>query len=103
CQASPSASYRSRRGGWRRFKAFNTEVRDTNGAGDAFNAGFIYARLGGFREGEACVWDNASASLKVSRPGPHPRIGKERVEALVRGRIKRLSSRPRGRYPPRPA
>jgi len=102
-KAGPSGSYLIRRGGLRRFRAFKTEVRDTNGAGDAFNAGFIYARLSGFSEEEACVWGNASASLKVSRPGPHPRIGKERVEALVRGKLKRLSSRRARRYPPPPA
>ncbi|TMP99053.1 MAG: hypothetical protein E6K99_05975 [Thaumarchaeota archaeon] len=102
-KAGPSGSYLIRRGGLRRFRAFKTEVRDTNGAGDAFNAGFIYARLSGFSEEEACVWGNASASLKVSRPGPHPRIGKDKVEALVRGRLRRLSSRRARRYPPPPA
>ncbi len=94
-------SYLIRREGVRRFRAFKTKVRDSNGAGDAFNAGFIYARLSGFSEEEACIWGNAYASLKVSRSGPHPRIGKEKVEALVRGRLRRLSSRRGGRCPPR--
>src|SRR2546422_7019200 len=102
-KAGPRGSYLIRRGGLRRFRAFKTKVRDTNGAGDAFNAGFIYARLSGFADEEACVWGNACASLKVSLPGPHPRIGKERVEALVRGRLRTLLSRREGRYPPRPA
>jgi sugar/nucleoside kinase (ribokinase family) len=101
-KAGPGGSYLITRGGLRRFRAFKTKVRDTNGAGDAFNAGFIYARLSGFSEEEACVWGNACASLKVSRSGPHPRIGKKRVEALVRGRVRRLSSRRGGRCPPRP-
>ena len=100
-KAGPRGSYLIRRGGMRRFRAFKTKVRDTNGAGDAFNAGFIYARLSGFGEEEACVWGNACASLKVSGSGPHPRIGKDKVEALVRGRLRRPSSRRGGRYPPR--
>ena len=99
----PRGSYLISRGGLGRSEAFKTKVRDTNGAGDAFNAGFIYAKLRGFSDEEACVWGNACASVKVSSWGPHPRITKERVEALVRKRLRRLSSRRGGRYPPRPA
>src|SRR5207245_271647 len=102
-KAGPSGSYLIRRGGLRRFRPFKTKARDTNGAGDAFNAGFIYARMSGFSEEEACVWGNACAYLKVSRSGPHPRIGKDKVEALVRGRLRRPSSRRARRYPPPPA
>ena len=102
-KCGPTGSCLIRRGGLRWFRAFKAKVSDTNGAGDAFNAGFIYAKLGGFSDEEACVWGNACASLKVSLPGPHPRIGKERVEALVRGRLRTLLSRREGRYPPRPA
>ena len=101
-KAGPSGSYLMRGGGLRRFTAFKTKVRDANGAGDAFNAGYIYGKLRSFSDEEACVWGNACASLKVSSLGPHPRIAKRRVEALVRGRLRRLWSRRGGRYPPRP-
>jgi len=69
----------------RRFGAFRAEARDTNGAGDAFNAAFICARLKGLEDDEASVWGNACASLKIAQLGPHPRISRERVEGMARG------------------
>ncbi len=85
-KAGPQGSYLLKQGRMQRFKAFRTRARDTNGAGDAFNAAFICARLSGLDEEDASVWGNACASLKVSRKGPHPRIGKGSIEALIRRR-----------------
>jgi sugar/nucleoside kinase (ribokinase family) len=49
--------------------AFPTTVVDTLGAGDAFDAGFIAARLAGCDLREALRWGNAVAALKIARPG----------------------------------
>jgi sugar/nucleoside kinase (ribokinase family) len=48
---------------------FEVEVTDTVGAGDAFNAGFIAARLAGASLEEALRQGNAVAALTISRPG----------------------------------
>lgn len=45
--------------------AFPVEVVNTVGAGDAFNGGFIAARLAGFSLREALRWGNAVAALKI--------------------------------------
>jgi aminoimidazole riboside kinase len=49
--------------------AFPAEIADTLGAGDAFNAGFIAARLNGENSSNAARWGNAVAALKIERPG----------------------------------
>jgi sugar/nucleoside kinase (ribokinase family) len=49
--------------------AFNVEVVDTLGAGDAFNGGFITARLEGKDLREAARWGNATAALKIGNSG----------------------------------
>lgn len=46
-------------------------VADLAGAGDAFNAGLIAARLAGATWPEACRQANAVASRKVAQRGPH--------------------------------
>ena len=48
---------------------FEVEVVDTAGAGDAFNAGFISARLASADVVEAVRWGNAVAALSVAQPG----------------------------------
>lgn len=49
--------------------AFEVDVVDTLGAGDAFNGGFIAARLSGKDLLEAARWGNATAALKIGRTG----------------------------------
>ena len=49
--------------------AFPIPVVDTLGAGDAFDAGFIVARLAGRDTCEALRWGNATAALKIAQPG----------------------------------
>ena len=49
--------------------ALQTQVVDTLGAGDAFNGGFIAARLAKVDIREAARWGNAVAALKIGRVG----------------------------------
>lgn len=48
---------------------FQTEVVDTVGAGDAFNAGFIAARIAGASVSDAMTSGNAVAAFTIARPG----------------------------------
>ncbi len=49
--------------------AFQTQVVDTLGAGDAFNGGFIAACLAKVSIKEAARWGNAAAALKIGQAG----------------------------------
>ncbi len=49
--------------------AIDVEVVDTTGAGDAFNAGFIYGVIRGFSLEEACQLGNAVAAYKICGRG----------------------------------
>ena len=49
--------------------AFETQVVDTLGAGDAFNGGFIAACLAEVSTKEAARWGNAAAALKIGQAG----------------------------------
>ena len=49
--------------------AFQTGVVDTLGAGDAFNGGFIAARLADVDVREAARWGNAVAAFKIGKSG----------------------------------
>ena len=62
---------------------FDVAVVDTVGAGDAFDAGFIAARLGGHTVVDALRWGNAVAGLTVSRPGARSSPTRREVEALL--------------------
>lgn len=52
-----------------RVPAFSVNVVDTLGAGDAFNGGFIAARLAEQDLQQATRWGHAVAALKIGRPG----------------------------------
>lgn len=45
---------------------------DTSGAGDAFNAGYLAARLGGGAEADAAIAGHALAGWTIMRPGAVP-------------------------------
>ena len=62
---------------------FEVAVVDTVGAGDAFDAGFIAARLRGEDVAGAVRWGNAVAGLTVSRPGARSSPARSEVEALL--------------------
>lgn len=53
----------------RKAPSFPVRVVDTLGAGDAFDAGFIAARLEGLEMAEAVGWGNAVAALSTARAG----------------------------------
>lgn len=62
---------------------FEVEVVDTAGAGDAFNAGFIAARLANADVVEAVRWGNAVAALSVSQPGARGAVTHVDAESLL--------------------
>ena len=49
--------------------AFRVNVVDTVGAGDVFNAGFIYSLVFGWSLKDALVFGNAAAGYSVGRAG----------------------------------
>jgi fructokinase/2-dehydro-3-deoxygluconokinase len=49
--------------------AFEVDVVDTLGAGDAFNGGFICAQLAGCSLQESVRWGNGAAGLKIGKKG----------------------------------
>ncbi|MGB5188358.1 MAG: sugar kinase [Acidimicrobiia bacterium] len=62
---------------------FEVSVADTVGAGDAFDAGFIAARIDGENVAEAIRWGNAVAGLTVSKPGARSSPTRREVEGLL--------------------
>jgi sugar/nucleoside kinase (ribokinase family) len=60
-----------------------TEVIDTVGAGDAFNAGFITARIGGAPLSDALTQGNAVAAFTISRPGARSTPTVSQLDALM--------------------
>jgi sugar/nucleoside kinase (ribokinase family) len=60
-----------------------TRAVDSTGAGDAFNAGFITAKLRGHEDIEACAWGNAAARIKVRVPGTRAELSVEAIERLL--------------------
>ncbi|MEM4576550.1 MAG: carbohydrate kinase family protein [Candidatus Nezhaarchaeales archaeon] len=52
-----------------KVKAFKVDVVDTTGAGDAFEAGFIYSMLKGLEVEEAAIFGSAVAAIKCTRLG----------------------------------
>jgi sugar/nucleoside kinase (ribokinase family) len=62
---------------------FDVEVVDTVGAGDAFDAGFIAARLEGMDVTTALRWGNAVGGLTVAQPGARSTPTRRDVEKLL--------------------
>lgn len=60
---------------------------DTTGAGDSFNAGFIYGFLNGFDLEKCMIYGNACGSISVTRVGGASSCATlEEVEGLISGR-----------------
>jgi ribokinase len=73
--------------GQRTLPAFEVDVVDTTGAGDAFDAGFIVAaRLRGLGIDDALAYANAVAAVKVTRPGARAVPTHEEVLAFLAAR-----------------
>ncbi len=49
--------------------AYPTHVIDTTGAGDSFNAGFLYGMLNGYSPETCLQYGNATGSVSVTQPG----------------------------------
>lgn len=60
-------------------------IVDTLGAGDAFNGGFIAARLAGRDPVECARWGNAVAALKIGQAGARGLPSREAVARLLAG------------------
>ncbi len=70
--------------------AFEIEVVDTTGAGDAFAAGFFVALLDGYSEEDAIKFGNAVAALKVTKLGAQFTYTREDVLEFLESRGVRL-------------
>jgi sugar/nucleoside kinase (ribokinase family) len=68
-KGADGASLRTRSGELTSAPAAPVPVVDSLGAGDAFNAGFIAARLRGLDEAEALHWGLCASAYQVARPG----------------------------------
>ncbi len=66
--------------------SFPVDVVDTLGAGDAFDAGFIAARLDGRDTVEAIRWGHAVAALSTSRAGARGTPSATEARALLHSR-----------------
>ncbi len=68
---------------WIQRPAYDVNVRDTVGAGDAFNAGFIGAWIDGFSVVERLEMGLATSALFISSP-THPLPTKDELEDFMR-------------------
>ena len=68
-----------------RAAAYPVPVVDTLGAGDAFDAGFIAARVAGLDLADALRWGNAAAALIVAQMGARGLLSRKAVERFVYG------------------
>jgi aminoimidazole riboside kinase len=67
---------------------FPADQRSPVGAGDAFDAGFIAARVEGLGLADALRWGNAAGALKVARDGgARDQATRAEVEALLAGSV----------------
>ena len=57
-------------------------VVDTTGAGDAFDAAFIAARLRGLDPLAACGWGNVAGATTARYVGPRMPLGARRIQRL---------------------
>jgi ribokinase len=67
-----------------RASAFKVKAIDATGAGDAFNAAFVYSLLKKFSLKEAIVFSTAAAALKVTRRGARGMATLDEVTKFLR-------------------
>ncbi len=63
--------------------AFEVQVVDTLGAGDAFDGGYIAAKLRGTDVREAIRWGHAAAAIKIGRAGARGLASLEELKQLL--------------------
>ncbi|MCA9919327.1 MAG: carbohydrate kinase family protein [Anaerolineales bacterium] len=67
--------------------AFPAQVVDTLGAGDAFDGGFITARLAKMNIEDAARWGNAAAALKIGQSGARSSPSLANLQQLLNGML----------------
>ena len=73
-QGAAGCTVATRRGSLH-VKSFRVRPRNPTGAGDAFNAGFVYGRLHGWDLGRCAHFANAVAAAHIERPDrPYPTL-----------------------------
>lgn len=70
-------------GGITHVPAFDIDVKDTTGAGSAFAAGFIYARLKGSQLDECLEFASAAGALKAMQRGSYRKMTEQEVIRLI--------------------
>ncbi|OGB93630.1 MAG: hypothetical protein A2Z31_06025 [candidate division NC10 bacterium RBG_16_65_8] len=69
------------------YRGFSMEAVDPTGAGDAFNAGFLFAYLAGWSLADCATWANACGAMTVGRPGGSGAFpSRSEVEAFIRSK-----------------
>ena len=67
-----------------RVPPFEVQVVNTNGAGDAFNAGYILGALGGADPVSCAVLGNAAGAAAVASDHPYRSVDRARLEEILR-------------------
>jgi sugar/nucleoside kinase (ribokinase family) len=75
-------------GHWEEREAFQAEAVDPTGAGDAFNAGFLFGYLSGWPRSACLTWGNACGAMTVMQSGGSGAFRhRADVEAFMRSRL----------------
>jgi sugar/nucleoside kinase (ribokinase family) len=73
---------------WEDDAGFQVEAVDPTGAGDAFNAGFLFGHLAGWPLATCLKWGNACGAMTVGQPGGSGAFrSRADVEAFMRSRV----------------
>lgn len=81
----PEGASAIQQGEWWEHPGFPVAAVDPTGAGDAFNAGFLFGRLARWPAQDCLRWGNACGALTVGRPGGSGAFtGRGDVEAFIR-------------------
>jgi sugar/nucleoside kinase (ribokinase family) len=74
-------------GRWEEHPGFRVDAVDPTGAGDAFNAGFLFGYLDGWPRTTCLTWGNACGALTVGQAGGSGAFaGRADVERFIRSR-----------------
>jgi sugar/nucleoside kinase (ribokinase family) len=68
-KCGPDGAVVAANGGVKSYKTYDAPVRDTTGAGDSFNAGFLYGFINEFDTDLSAAYGNACGSISVTRYG----------------------------------